>query len=742
MKDYCTGTAWNCRSLALGHSHWPGDLRGSAVAALGFLAADVGFGMVAFAPLGLTHLADGVAAAFLAVVVGSLVPALVRGAGAFPAGPHSAQMLIVAALVATLVGSSAQTPSFAHIAFMVGLCVALAGLIQMAFGLLRLGRVIKFTPLPVLSGFFNGVALSMALAAFKGIAPLGAAYGVTDMAVRVLFAGALLAFMAWSFRRWPQFHWSLAGLVGGLALFYLLNELNFAAPLGERLPQVENRLPPLLPLRELWLNGVHQPWPEYLHLLAPPAFALAIFNSLESLVTANHQDTHSDIRHDANRVLFGQGLANVVGGLLGALPSAPSYSRLTISRQAGSATCAAALIYAFAVALLVIFAAPLLAYIPKLVVSVVMLYLAYTLIDAWSRKQVPLWLLGKGERHYLDANLLVMGCVMLLALAFNLVVAMAAGMVIAMFLFVRSHSQSIVSRVLRGDVRHSVVTRPEEQMALLRDQGGRIALVELDGPLFFGSADGLLDEMERLAQDARYVILDFRRVNDVEMSGAGMVQRIGRMFGKQGIRLSMAAISPAEERGRMLLAASPHNHLPLERWHADADLALEAVEDELLGQHGLHHGDSPERDLTVMDILRGMSKADIDVLLSVMKRTGFHRGDTLFHKGDEGDELYVVVRGSVEIHLPLAGDGVYRRLAEFRPGIVFGEMAILQGGIRSADAVAVSEVLEVLSLSRSALEQLRRDHPAVAYTLMHNISRQMATRLAATNAELRYALGG
>lgn len=101
-------------------------------------------------------------------------------------------------------------------------------------------------------------------------------------------------------------------------------------------------------------------------------------------------------------------------------------------------------------------------------VYVVMLYLAYTLIDAWSRKQVPLWLLGKGERRHLEANLLVMGSVMLLALVFNLVVAMAAGMVISMFLFVRSHRRSIASRVLRGDVRHSVVTRPEEQMALLR----------------------------------------------------------------------------------------------------------------------------------------------------------------------------------------------------------------------------------------------------------------------------------
>lgn len=229
-------------------------LRGSAVAAVEFLAADVGFGMMA-APFGPGHLADGVAAAFLTTVVGSLVLTLVRGAGAFPAGPHSAQMLIIATLIATLLGHSAQPPAFSHVVFMVGMCVALAGLVQMGFGALRLGRVIKFIPLPVLSVFFNGVALSMALASLKGIFPAGAAYSISEMGARLLFAVALLAFMVWSFRRREQFHWSLAGLVGGRALFYLLGAFDLAAPLGERLPAADNLLPSLLPLRELWRTG-------------------------------------------------------------------------------------------------------------------------------------------------------------------------------------------------------------------------------------------------------------------------------------------------------------------------------------------------------------------------------------------------------------------------------------------------------------------------------------------------------
>jgi sulfate permease, SulP family len=141
-----------------------GNVNGGLFVALGLFASDIGYGYIAYAPLGHDYANTGIIAAFLASMLGSLIPAFIRGSAPMFGGPRPAQTLIFAALLGTVAASSGQDSALlVPVAAMA--CVSLAGMIQIAFGLLGLGRIIRFTPVPVLAGFTNGVALSMILSA-------------------------------------------------------------------------------------------------------------------------------------------------------------------------------------------------------------------------------------------------------------------------------------------------------------------------------------------------------------------------------------------------------------------------------------------------------------------------------------------------------------------------------------------------------------------------------------------------
>ena len=139
-----------------------------------------------------------------------------------------------------------------------------------------------------------------------------------------------------------------------------------------------------------------------------------------------------------------------------------------------------------------------------------------------------------------------------------------------------------------------------------------------------------------------------------------------------------------------------------------------------------------------LGITQDCDAAEVALLMQRLERREFEAGEFLFREGDAGDTLYVLARGSISIKLPVKGAGDSKRLVTLSPGVMFGEMVLLESRPRSADAVA-DEFAVVYGLKRAALEALRIEHPALAGKLMYNVTRLLIDRLRTTTEELRAA---
>ncbi|MBK6744773.1 MAG: SLC26A/SulP transporter family protein [Hydrogenophilales bacterium] len=719
-------------------------MNGGLFVALGLFASDIGYGYIAYAPLGHDYANTGIIAAFLASMLGSLIPAFIRGSAPMFGGPRPAQTLIFAALLGTVAASSSQNSALlVPVAAMA--CVSLAGMIQIAFGLLGLGRIIRFTPVPVLAGFTNGVALSMILSALLIIldAENASAWLTFDSNIpaRLAFVALLLLWMFWLYRRMPSVHWSLTGRLFGAGLHAGLMSWVPGVSLGEMLPPLTS-LQPASGITALNMHGLPAiDWIAVLKLVIAPALSLATLNSLEALVIANKQDNNDNSRHDDKRMLLGQGLANIACGVLGALPSAPSNSRQLVAKQMGGDGWSASIAFAVAMLVVLLVMPALSGYIPKIAVAALLIYMALSIFDPWAKNQIQAWWRREGDagfRHQLRSNIAVMLVVMSIAVLTNLVAAMATGVLLSMVLFVRMNSRSIVARVYFGEKRHSTVMRPLAHVEFLKSQGKRIALVELFGPLFFGSGEILMDEVEALAKHARHIVLDFRQIGTIDASGAGTLQRIAKRLRQRNVRLALASISPGGSHGRLIIESNAQSAIPLDQWFDDPDIALAAAEDALIEESRIGDTASTGRTLK-LDALVGLDDAQIGTFLDYTDEVVLANGDVLFRRDDPGDAMYILLAGQIEIRVPVKGGGS-RRLIALRAGTLFGEMAILRGAPRSADAVATAGHTELLRLAQEALWRLHREHPDIALSLMRNIGVQLAARLASSTEALRYAL--
>ncbi len=236
-----------------------------------------------------------------------------------------------------------------------------------------------------------------------------------------------------------------------------------------------------------------------------------------------------------------------------------------------------------------------------------------------------------------------------------------------------------------------------------------------------------------------YVILDLRRVQTVDVTAAHMLDQVKDML--------------AERNGFLILSQLPQN-LPsgrdMERYFdqvglvrpespvrvfASLDEALEWVEDRVIAQSLCEIGEEAPLALNEIELFKGRKQQTLAVLEQRMEPRSYKAGERIFARGDAGDELFLIRRGAVRIVLPISERQGYH-LGTFGRGAFFGEMAFLDGEVRSADAVAFSDT-EVYVLSRKTFDTLAEEHKKLGLGLMEGLASVLASRLRYTNAELR-----
>lgn len=721
------------------------DFRGGAAAAVVGLAQLFTYGLLAFGALGIEQTGMAVRAAFTTVIFGAMAASLLRGTPICGPSVRASTTLIFAALITLLAGdpalAGAETGRLGAILFLGATSLFLAGVIQIAFGMARLGSIAKYVPYPVIAGFMSGVAILIVLAqipyllgsasTIKGQALLEALPGAQPGPLFIGLATTLLVWVAAPlFVRVPG---ALIGLVGGTLLYQLAAALFSSAQLGPTLGAVKASLPPPTALSPLLTVAGGDLVLSHWQPVLGTAIALAVIGSLDSLISAAGTDVRHNTRHEPNRTLIGLGLGNIVSSAFGGIPIAYSPSLATAAYRAGARTLWPGLIAPVMLLALLFLAAPALRYVPLAVLAGIMVTVGIGLIDRWAGSLFSQLARGRLSREG-GWSFAVVVAVFIVTVVFNFVVAMLLGLVLSMALFIASMSRSLIRASRTGQQCSSRRVYSMQQAQHLRAMGNAIRVLELEGAVFFGSVAGLAQEVEALAADAKYIVLDMRRVGAVDATGAVMLEQLAQRIGKSGGRLLLAHVTPEGRLGRALIGYHTFPGRSQSDWYKDVDYALEAAEQALLA--GEMAAPGAELPLEKTWLLSGLQPDELEHVRSHLERHELAAGDILFREGEPGDRLYVLTQGNVTIQLG-ANRGA-QRIVTFEPGVIFGEMAMLDGVARSASAVAEQRCV-AYSLSAAALDRIRTADPGLGNRLLIQVGRHLSNRLRLLTDMLRAA---
>jgi SulP family sulfate permease len=530
MKDSLEAALSRAATLLPRRSDWaharPGrDLTAGLMVGLVALPLALGFGVSS---------GMGAGAGLVTAIVAGALAAIFGGSRVQVSGPTGAMTVVLVPIIAT------HGPDGVLV---VGL---LAGLILIGLGAAGAGRFIRYVPVPVVEGFTLGIA------AIIGLQQLPAALGVDVHAEKVL-ALAWKALAEWfSDPAWVPVAMAAAvtavilagarvrpGVPSSLVAVALATVANSALDLGATtISKIPSGLPapglPDIPFTQL-------------DTLILPAVAVAALAALESLLSATVADGMSvGQRHDSNRELVGQGLANLGAPLFGGIPATAAIARTAVNVRSGATSRLAALTHALVLLVIVLVAAQWVSEIPLAALGGVLVATAVQMVRVSS-----LTALMRSTRG--DAAVLVITATA--TVLFDLVTAVLLGLVVAGFVALRQTARTVrLDEIPLDETDHT-----DEEQSLLHEH---IVAYRLDGPLFFAAAHDFLLELSEVS-DVRVVILRMSRVTTIDATGAHVLaDTVSRLEGR-GITILLSGVQSHHEQ--VLRELGVHGHLADER---------------------------------------------------------------------------------------------------------------------------------------------------------------------------------
>lgn len=717
-----------------------GDFWGGLAAMLVALPSAIAFGVTVYASLGGAYAAYGAVAGLLGATALGLVAAPAGGTRRLISAPCAPAAAVLSAFAISQMQQGVSGEAALLLLVLLGLT---AGLFQLGFGLAGLGRLIKYMPYPVVSGYLSGVGLIIIgsqVPKFLGVpgtvhfwpalaAPAlwrwqGIVVGVVTVAVMVAAPRFTKAVPA-----------AILALLAGVAAYFCLSLADPALRSLDGNPLVVGALGGggglVDAIADRWRGLGDIGWRQIAGLLVP-ALTLAVLLSIDTLKTCVVLDALTHSRHDSNRELVGQGLGNVVASLVGGMPGAGTMGATLVNLSSGAVGRLSGVIEGILALLAFLLLGGLIAWVPVAALAAILMVIGVRMIDRHSLTFL------KSRSTVFDFAVIL--AVVATALTVSLIAASGVGIVLAVILFIR---EQIRGRVVRRKVycheNFSKCIRPHSEMEILTERGDRAVVFELQGSLFFGTADQLYSALEPELKRRDYVILDMRRVQTVDITVVHILDQVKDILAERGGFLLLSQIPRSLPSGRdmeryfdQVGLVRPESPV---RVFAEVDEALEWVEDRLLAEAFCPLDEQAALGLHELELFAGRKAETLAALEQAMERRAVKAGERIFARGDTGDELFLIRRGAVRIVLPI-GESQWRHLGTFGRGAFFGEMAFLDGAPRSADAVAFVDT-ELYVLSRRTFDRIADEHKKVAVKLLEGIASVLASRLRYTDAELR-----
>jgi SulP family sulfate permease len=334
----------------------------------------------------------------------------------------------------------------------------------------------------------------------------------------------------------------------------------------------------------------------------------------------------------------------------------------------------------------------------------------------------------------------VVVAVVVVALSVGLIAASGVGVALAIVLFLREQiGGTVVRHKFYVNQMSSNWHRPESETRILEQKGDQAVIFELQGSLFFGTTQQLYGLIEAEIKTRKFIILDMKRVMSVDVTAAHLLNQLRDSLAEIGAMLLLSNVRENLPNGRNLRAfldqtgvTEKHDTV---RLFPELDSAIEWVEDRILGEV---ERAVPEPEtamlLSEMELFKGRKDETLVDLEARLTSRICAAGETVYSRGEPGDALYMIRRGSVKIFAPI-GAGRIRHIATFGRGDFFGGLAFLDGRPRGNDAVAAVET-EFFVLSLEQFNAISDEHKRLAFTLLSAISRTLALRLRHADTEI------
>jgi SulP family sulfate permease len=470
--------------------------------------------------------------------------------------------------------------------------------------------------------------------------------------------------------------------------------------------------------------------PRLLLIGLPGALTLALVMVLETFYAVGVMESRYGAKVDANRELVALGGANLLSAALGGVPSTGTGVGSSANWEAGGRGTAAVVTCLALATLALLLLSPWAAALPAgLTAGFLLIHAAMTADRRWLNQ--ALGKLRHPRQGKLDQAFWLSAIIAGVAFTGGLTWAAFLGICLSTLIVLRrlAHRSTARWEGLRHHRSRRIRSAAEEH--LLDEARDVVAVLKLNGHLFFGNSVRLRQLADEAHPQAKSAVIDVSNVQDVDTSGCEAVQGLVSELRRQGMTVVLCGLQScrAHELQRGLEALPPRPGLAQE---PDLDRALERCENMVL-QSG---GAPPSPESTPLErnrLLQGLSPEQASAVLAHGRVREVDQAQALFQREEPADDVWLIERGSVSVltqHQPGSP-----RLATFGPGHFVGEMAFLDGRPRSATALADTPV-RALQLDAQAFAHLRSTHPEAALELALNIARELSTRVRAANLQL------
>jgi len=726
-------------SLFGGGKQVPGDFWGALAAMLVALPAAIAFGVTVYAAIGPAYAAYGALAGIIGATVLGLIASTLGGTDRLISAPCAPAAAVLSAFAIEMVSKGVAPGAIVLLLIMLGI---LTGIIQMLLGFVGVGRLIRYIPYPVVSGYLTGVGLIIIgsqIPKFLG-APAGTLWWEALLSLwlsdwRALAIGCatvLVTILAPHVtKRVPG---TILGIVAGVLTYFGLATQD---PALWELAGNSLVVGPLGATGEGYIASITSRWHEIGDLrlgqvagLVGSALTLAVLLSIDTLKTCVVLDQLTRSRHDSNRELIAQGMANVASSAVGGVPGAGTMGATLVALNSGAQTRATGVLEGVFALVAALILGAFIAWIPVATLAGVLIVIGVRMID-----KEPLRFI---ESRATVFDFAVVLAVVVVALTVGLIAASATGVGMAIILFVREQiGGTVVRHKMYVNQISSTWYRPAADMHILEEKGNQAVIFELQGSLFFGNTQQLYADLEREITTRLYVIIDLKRVQSIDVTAAHLLNQIRDAILERGATLLLSNIRENLPNGRNLKEFLEQTGLldtdsDKVLVFPELDSAISWVEDNILGER--EERDEAPLQLHEMEIFTNHKDETLKDLEVCLQQRTYQAGQTLYACGSPGDEIFWVRRGSVRILAPL-GAGRMRRIASFSRGDFFGSLSFLDNRLRTNDAIA-DTVTEVFVLSREQFNTLTEGHKKLAFNLVSAMARTLATRLRHAETEV------